>query len=63
MSLIDARMPLRVARPTRSLTRAERFWRDGVGLEVLWRTGDEAQGGHALLMLGVPGASWHAEHE
>lgn len=38
-----------------------RFWVEGVGLGVLWQTGPEAKGGHALVMLGLEGASWHLE--
>ena len=34
---------------------------DGVGLEVLWRSDGEVEGGHRLTMLGVPGAQWHLE--
>ena len=52
---------LRIARPSRDLDRAERFWIDGLGLEVLYRTGTDAEGGHALLMLGWPKAAWHLE--
>jgi len=52
---------LRIARPSRDLDRAERFWVDGLGLEVLYRTGPAAEGGHALLMLGWPQAAWHLE--
>lgn len=61
MALIPATAPLRIARPTRSLPAAERFWCAGVGLDVLWRTGDDATGGHALVMLGATGAAWHLE--
>lgn len=51
---------LRLARPTHDIAAAERFWIDGLGLDVLWRTtpGDD---GHALLMAGWPGAGWHLE--
>lgn len=52
---------LRIARPTHDLAAAERFWIAGVGLEVQWRTGEEAEGGHALTMVGAPGAGWHLE--
>lgn len=61
MSLIEAGTPVRLARPSRSLIAAERFWCSGVGLDVLWRTGPEAQGGHALLVVGSPDARWHLE--
>ena len=48
---------LRIARPTRDLDAAERFWVDGLGLGVLWRT----EGEHALVMVGWPEAAWHLE--
>ena len=52
---------LRLARPSRDLSAAERFWVGGLGLDVLLRLDDSAEGGHALLMLGWPGATWHLE--
>ena len=52
---------LRIARPSRDLSAAERFWVDGLGLDVLLRLDESAEGGHALLMLGWPGATWHLE--
>lgn len=54
---------IRIARPSKSLAAAERFWKDGLGLHVLWRSdsAEHAEGGHELLMLGWPGASWHLE--
>lgn len=54
---------IRIARPSRSLAAAEKFWKDGLGLHVLWRSGpaEHVEGGHELLMLGFPGASWHLE--
>lgn len=61
MSLVTRDLSIRIARPSRSLARAERFWTEGVGLDVLWRAGRDAIGGHALVMLGVPGAAWHLE--
>lgn len=51
---------LRLARPSTDLTRAERFWVDGLGLEVLWRS-DGHDDGHPLLMVGWPDAAWHLE--
>jgi catechol 2,3-dioxygenase-like lactoylglutathione lyase family enzyme len=54
-------IPIRVARPSRDLEAVRRFWVDGLGLEVLWQSGPDAEGGHALLMLGAPGAAWHLE--
>jgi catechol 2,3-dioxygenase-like lactoylglutathione lyase family enzyme len=52
---------LRVARPSRDLRAAERFWVGGLGLEVLFRADSSAEGGHALLMVGWPEAAWHLE--
>jgi catechol 2,3-dioxygenase-like lactoylglutathione lyase family enzyme len=52
---------LRVARPSRDLERTEAFWVRGLGLEVLYRAGPDAEGGHALVMVGWPGAAWHLE--
>lgn len=54
---------IRIARPSRSLAAAESFWKDGLGLHVLWRaeSAEHIEGGHELLMLGWPGASWHLE--
>lgn len=54
---------IRIARPCRDFNAAERFYVDGLGLKVLWRSGPahEVEGGHELLMLGWPGAAWHLE--
>jgi catechol 2,3-dioxygenase-like lactoylglutathione lyase family enzyme len=52
---------LRIVRPSRDLERAETFWVSGLGLEVLFRAGPGAEGGHALLMVGWPAAAWHLE--
>jgi catechol 2,3-dioxygenase-like lactoylglutathione lyase family enzyme len=52
---------VRIARPSRHLVAAERFWVDGLGLEVLFRADGSAEGGHALLMVGWPDAAWHLE--
>jgi catechol 2,3-dioxygenase-like lactoylglutathione lyase family enzyme len=52
---------LRIARPSRDLRAAERFWVKGLGLEVLFRADGSAGGGHALLMVSWPGAAWHLE--
>lgn len=52
---------LRLARPSKNLEVAEEFWVDGLGLKVLHRSGPEAEGGHALLMVGWPEAAWHLE--
>jgi len=52
---------LRIARPSRDLRASERFWVYGLGLQVLFRVDSSAEGGHALLMVGWPGAAWHLE--
>ena len=52
---------LRIARPSRDLRVAERFWVAGLGLDVLFRIDDSAEGGHALVMVGWHGAAWHLE--
>jgi catechol 2,3-dioxygenase-like lactoylglutathione lyase family enzyme len=57
----NAATPVRIARPSRDLARAERFWVGGLGLDVLYRAGRDAEGGHPLLMLGWPTAAWHLE--
>ncbi|ROQ31245.1 catechol 2,3-dioxygenase-like lactoylglutathione lyase family enzyme [Streptomyces sp. PanSC19] len=59
--MIDAQNHVRVARPSRDLAAAERFYVDGLGLEVQWRTADPAPGEHELLMVGPPGGGWHFE--
>ena len=53
--------PIRIARPSGDLGAIERFWTRGVGMEVLWRTEGDAEGGHRLAMVGIPGAPWHLE--
>jgi catechol 2,3-dioxygenase-like lactoylglutathione lyase family enzyme len=53
---------IRIARPSRDLSRAERFWVGGLGLNVLYRADSGgAAGGHDLLMVGRPEAAWHLE--
>ncbi|KAF7588864.1 hypothetical protein BBP40_005082 [Aspergillus hancockii] len=54
---------IRIARPCRNFTAAERFYVNGLGLKVLWRSGPahDVEGGHELLMLGWPDAAWHLE--
>jgi len=52
---------LRIARPSRDLAHAEHFWVGGLGLEVLFRVDADAEGDHALVMLGWPQAAWHLE--
>lgn len=53
---------IRIARPSRDLAAAERFWVDGLGLSVLFRADAGGRPGeHDLLMVGWPDASWHLE--
>jgi catechol 2,3-dioxygenase-like lactoylglutathione lyase family enzyme len=52
---------IRLARPSRDLTIAERFYVEGLGLEVLWRGEGHGPGEHDILMLGWRRASWHLE--
>jgi catechol 2,3-dioxygenase-like lactoylglutathione lyase family enzyme len=52
---------LRIARPSHDLPASERFWVEGLGLDVLFRADVSAEGGHALLMVGWPDAAWHLE--
>ena len=52
---------VRLARPSRDLAAAERFWADGLGLDVLYRSTADGPGEHDLVMLGWPGAGWHLE--
>jgi catechol 2,3-dioxygenase-like lactoylglutathione lyase family enzyme len=50
---------LRVARPTDHLDALIRFYRDGLGLEILYRF--ENHDGFDGVMLGRPGAPYHFE--
>lgn len=59
--MIDARTHIRVARPSRDLKAAERFYVGGLGLSVQWRSEDPAPGEHELLMVGPAGGGWHFE--
>ncbi|MFI5698889.1 VOC family protein [Streptomyces xanthochromogenes] len=53
---------IRIARPSRDLAAAERFWVDGLGLSVLFRAESAGRPDeHDLLMVGWPDASWHLE--
>ncbi|ATL25437.1 VOC family protein [Streptomyces formicae] len=59
---VNGQSHIRIARPSRDLAAAERFWAEGLGLSVVWRSaGGQAHGEHDLLMLGWPDASWHLE--
>ncbi|BCY10655.1 VOC family protein [Actinoplanes sp. L3-i22] len=59
--MIDPTAPIRIARPSRDLAAAERFYAGGLGLHVLYRGSATAPGEHDLVMLGLPGAAWHLE--
>ncbi|MFD9824569.1 VOC family protein [Streptomyces violascens] len=59
--MIDAAAHVRVARPSRDLAAAERFYVDGLGLDVLWRTTERVSGEHDLVMVGPSGGAWHFE--
>jgi len=50
---------VRVARPTDDLEAVLRFYRDGVGMEVIAHFADHA--GFDGVMLGLPGAGYHLE--
>ncbi|MER5883401.1 VOC family protein [Streptomyces sp. NPDC001941] len=59
--MIDASTHVRVARPSRDLAAAERFYVEALGLSVLWRTTERVAGEHDLLMVGPEGGGWHFE--
>jgi catechol 2,3-dioxygenase-like lactoylglutathione lyase family enzyme len=58
---------IRIARPTRNIGQAQRFYVDGLGMEILYRVTPEDAAHEAsehvddLIMLGWPNASWHLE--
>ncbi|MFF8679328.1 VOC family protein [Streptomyces sp. NPDC015237] len=59
--MIDSTTRIRLARPSKNLAAAERFYVTGLGLQVLWRTTERAPGTHDLLMVGPSDATWHLE--
>ncbi|MEU7074156.1 VOC family protein [Streptomyces narbonensis] len=59
--IINAQTHVRIARPSRDLAAAERFYVDGLGLDVQWRTTSREPGKHDLLMVGPAGGGWHFE--
>lgn len=59
--MIDPTAAIRLARPSADLAAAERFYVQGLGLQVLYRATAESPGEHDLIMLGWPQASWHLE--
>ncbi|MEU6125096.1 VOC family protein [Streptomyces sp. NPDC047123] len=59
---VSGQSHIRIARPSRDLAAAERFWADGLGLSVVYRArSGGVPGEHDLLMVGWPDASWHLE--
>ncbi|HEX5595374.1 MAG TPA: VOC family protein [Micromonosporaceae bacterium] len=58
--MIDPKAHVRIARPSRDLDGVERFYVQGLGLEVLYRAAG-SPGEHDLLMVGWRDASWHIE--
>jgi catechol 2,3-dioxygenase-like lactoylglutathione lyase family enzyme len=50
---------VRVARPTDKLREVVRFYRDGLGLEVVGSF--EGHAGYSGVMLGLPGKDYHLE--
>jgi len=59
--MIDPQAHVRIARPSRDLARAERFYVDGLGLNVLYRATSAEPGEHDLVMVGWRDANWHFE--
>ncbi|MEU9993868.1 VOC family protein [Streptomyces sp. NPDC050848] len=59
--MIDPTVHVRLARPSRDLAAAERFYVDGLGLDVLWQTTERVPGKHDLLMVGPKDGAWHFE--
>jgi catechol 2,3-dioxygenase-like lactoylglutathione lyase family enzyme len=52
---------IRIARPCADLAAAERFYVQGLGMEVLWRATATAPEEHDLVMVGWARATWHLE--
>jgi len=60
--MIDAHHMIRIARPSRDLAAAERFYVGGLGLSVLFKKAERGEhGGYDLLMIGPDGGPWHLE--
>jgi catechol 2,3-dioxygenase-like lactoylglutathione lyase family enzyme len=59
--MIDSTTRVRIARPSRDLAAAERFYVSALGLQVVRRTTERVPGKHDLLMVGPAGGSWHFE--
>lgn len=56
---MKTQLVLRVARPTNDLAAVTRFYRDGLGLQELFRFSDHE--GFDGVMLGQPGDTYHFE--
>jgi catechol 2,3-dioxygenase-like lactoylglutathione lyase family enzyme len=50
---------VRIARPTARLEKVVRFYRDGLGLEVIGSF--QGHAGYSGVMLGLPGSAYHLE--
>ncbi|GAA3996148.1 VOC family protein [Deinococcus rubellus] len=61
MLSLTAQTRIRLARPSLDLAAAERFYGRGLGLEVLNQYEATSDTEFSLLMLGLPGATWHLE--
>ena len=59
--MIDQHAHIRIARPSRDLAAVERFYVEGLELDVLYRATHESPGEHDLLMVGWRDATWHLE--
>lgn len=59
--MIEHNAHVRIARPSRDLAKAERFYVCGLGLDVLFQKRRSAPGEHDLLMVGWRDAGWHFE--
>jgi catechol 2,3-dioxygenase-like lactoylglutathione lyase family enzyme len=59
--MIDPAAAIRIARPSTDLAATERFYVQGLGLQVLFRAEAESPDEHDLVILGQPQASWHLE--
>jgi catechol 2,3-dioxygenase-like lactoylglutathione lyase family enzyme len=59
--MIDPNAHLRIARPSRDLAAAERFYVEGLGFKVVQRGRGTSTGERNLLMVSLPDAAWHIE--
>ena len=59
--MITGATPIRIARPSKDLVAAQRFYVDGLGLTIQWQNADPEPGEHALLMVGPSDGGWHFE--